>query len=137
MSVATGKSRARRPETGGRRRAWVAALAPPAAWLAHLGVVYGVEEVVCRTALRGSSVLGLTLVEALTIAATVVALAVTLAGGVLGYRVWAATGRADVDVDPPLGRDAFLGLAGVLLGALFAATIALEGAPAAFLAPCA
>lgn len=112
------------------------ALAPPAAWLVHMGVVYGAEELVCSSGLRGSEVLGLTPVEGVTGTVTVVTLAVALGGSMVGYRMW-ATSRRDTGVDPPAGPDAFLGLAGLLLGGLFAVVILLEATPAAFLDPCA
>lgn len=113
----------------------VVALLPPVAWLAHLTLTYLVEETVCSTGLRTWDVLGASLVGTAIVVLTAVFVAGAVLGTVSGARLRSAAG-ADETSDPPAGRRAFLGLAGAVLGPLFAAAILLQATPLLFVGPC-
>ncbi|HET7586275.1 MAG TPA: hypothetical protein VFK13_15290 [Gemmatimonadaceae bacterium] len=107
----------------GRRsvRLWFGFLGAPAAWTVHLLTSYTVHALGCRAGV-GSALrwwlIGLTLVCA----------AVATAAGVVGYGTWRRTHQGPLGAQsPPAGAAAFVGLAGVLLSAVFVLGILLGG----------
>jgi hypothetical protein len=93
-------------------------LAGPAAWTAHLLVAYFLIGVMCAT--------GLGFVIHLT---TLVAIGVTVAGGLLAYRTLRRPGLTE--------GSRFAALAGMLLSTMFAFAIVMESLPSFGLGPCA
>ena len=75
-------------------------------------------------------------VSAIIAAATLVALAVTIIALLTALRSWRAAGGGAEHESTDESRTRFLSLAGVLVSALFALAIALNGVPVLMLRPC-
>ncbi len=119
----------------------VAVLGAPAAWTTHLLGAYLIVALWCTTGWRGMGIA----VAVLTIACAGAAAAV----GLLGYRLW-QRGQAGMLEDDERGeagswdarmgergaRAVFLAVMAVLLAALFAYLIVLQGVPAIFTPAC-
>ena len=115
-------------------------LAGPVIWATHFMAVYLLGEALCVAGV-GAPLLGLPALSALTLIATIVAVAATVLTTRWAYQRWRASevgwdesgARAQA---APADRDqeGQLALAGFLLGILFAIAIAFVGVPAAVLA---
>lgn len=114
-------------------------LAGPLVWTAHHLTGYLLVELSCRTGLLGGQIFGISVLRAVVIGLTIVALALTLYAGFRAYRNWQFT-REDRSENPEtelvIGRTRFLAQAGLLLNIIFAAIILLNGIPALFLRLC-
>lgn len=105
---------------------WLGFLLPPAAWLLHVSVSFGVATALCGS---GSQwVLHLL---------TVAALAVSLAGGWIAWRNWRATGEdTNPDEGGTLARSKFLALAGLASSAFFSLAIGTAELAGWMVGPC-
>jgi hypothetical protein len=103
-------------------------LAGAVMWAARLVGSYVIVAVACPAGLIGPQVLGITALEAVLHLVTLSTAGVTVAAGVISWLIWR---RSGVNGGPGPGgipgRNAFLGLAGILMSVLFLAVILLEG----------
>ena len=127
---------------------WFAVLGGTAAWSAHLLVAWGLEEIACSPASSSTDVLGVSLTVWIGLVTTVLA-AVTVAAGLLAYRLWRQAGAADPnrhiepgggDPEPEEvvrgGRAGFMALFGLAANALFLLAILYGGVSLLLLRPC-
>lgn len=128
----------RRERATGTRGLLFGLLAAPIAWAALHMFDYFVIETACRAGLLGGTFAGLTGVAWVVLAATLVALVVSVVAGVLSYRRWRATSDPQDagELNPVEARSSFLALSGVLVSALFILLIVMTGAPVLAIAPC-
>lgn len=111
----------------GRLSLWLAVGAGALAWSAHLLVSYALVGVACATGLAW-----------ILHAVTLLTFLVTVTGGWVCLRTWwrcrreAGAGPRGLSAD----YQAYMGLGGTLLNALFAFVILLEGLPVALIPPC-
>lgn len=114
-------------------------LAAPIAWAALHMFDYLWIETACQAGLLGGTMAGLTGVAWVVVAATLVALVISVAAGVISFRRWQSLREPDDDDDlePVEARSRFLALSGVLVSALFALLIIMTGVPVFLMAPCA
>lgn len=130
------------PTRGGSWRIWVLFLAGPTIWFLHFSVVYLAAEWLCKVADVDGRLLGLPAVSALTVIATLIAVAVILALAVPAYRRWRTDEPDPAETDDPSagaaaeGHDRALMFAGFILGLLFALAVLMVGLPAVWLQPC-
>jgi membrane protein implicated in regulation of membrane protease activity len=123
-----------RPAPGGARH-WFALLGASVAWATHFMVCYLLIEAACAAGWQGRTLLGLNGVAAAVLLTTLLTLPVAIASALVARRVPRRGGEAaDDDAQE---TDAYLGRAGLLLGALFSLVIVAESIPALVLAPCA
>lgn len=110
-------------------------LAGPVIWISYFMAVYLLGEALCAAGAE-RQLFGLHILSTLTLAATIVAIAVTALPTGIAYRRWRASGvgwngsverRALSDEEEQEGR---LALAGFLLGGLFLGAILFVGLPA-------
>jgi hypothetical protein len=116
---------------------WFSVIAPPLAWATQGLFGWFVSGAGCRD---GRSYWGVSL-STLTTAAivvSVIALAVAVAGIVLGYRGWTAAEdrRPDLNVINGRTRAAYLAASGVLISGMFAVGIVWAGLGAILVNPC-
>jgi hypothetical protein len=105
---------------------WAGLLVPPAAWLLQLQAAYLMVYVSCATG--GNLAYHL---------ASLAALAVAAAGGLLSWRNWRRAGpEVPGERGGPLTRSRFMALLGVLTGALFSVVIIAQWLPGFILPPC-
>lgn len=103
---------------------WTAVLLAPIAWAAHLTASYAVATLNCDGSALSIHV------------TTVLALALALAGGVLGWRIHQRL-EGGPGVDPArLERRRFMAGGAVILSMLFGFTILVQAMPAFLLRPC-
>ncbi|HEX6644402.1 MAG TPA: hypothetical protein VF037_06985 [Gemmatimonadales bacterium] len=108
-----------------------AALGGPLAWVVHFMGSYVLVALACTTGWEG---LGATLAAA-TVMLAIVAGATTIVG-LRGWRRTRAPQRLDAALNEPRGWRAFLMLSGIVLGALSAFTIVLQGLSALLVPAC-
>ncbi len=112
-------------------------LGGPVIWSLHFLAVYGVVEAACRVGLLRFNVLWMSGTSFIVVVLTLIAAAVTLYVGLLGYRRWQ---RREDDEHEQRWRGEnesdFLTLVGVLFSGFFAVAILLTGIPSLFLNPC-
>jgi hypothetical protein len=105
---------------------WSGLLLPPLAFLTNLAIAYALVPRACTT----NEPLLLHLVH-------FVSLLLTLAGGLVAWRVWRATGAEwPGDAGGPLGRSRFLAGSGLLSSGMFALVILAQWFPGFVLDPC-
>jgi hypothetical protein len=109
---------------------WFGVLGAPAAWVFHLVAGYGIQEADCS---RGSARWGFSS-HPLEIAVTAAALAIGLGALLASAWIWRTAETRGAD---PRGRVAFMAFAGIISSMLFLGIIAVGGAGAAYLDPCA
>lgn len=119
------------PAGSSAARTWALLLAGPVIWFGHFMLVYLAAEVICN-ADAGRRLLGVPLAAAVTIGATVAALAVVAGAVVWTGREW----RRDREEGPAGIGDRALSFAALALAALFALAIVYTGLPALWLDPC-
>ena len=123
------------------RLLWFAFAATPIAWALNLVTGYAVQATVCDTVGPGARVLGLQSARAIPLLVAVLATLVGLAGVVVAYRCWRATGTGEENpeatVPAALGRSWFMAYAGLLSNVLFLLGILLVGITELALGPCA
>lgn len=131
-----------REEHGGSP--WPTVLVGPVIWISHFMLVYLVAEAFCEVGASGPRMLGLPVVSVVTVAATLIAVAVI---GVAAVRAWLRLGPEGPDGDePPVeqrsgmgrlrGRDHPLVFTGLLLDVLSIMAVLFVGVPAIVLQPC-
>jgi hypothetical protein len=108
-------------------------LGPPIVWGVHFLVIYGINALGCWAGLTGWTVAGLIGQVVVVGLVTLVALALIGWASWIAYHAWR---------NAPHGThgdswQAYVGLAGALLGGLFALAVVLETVPMFVLAPCA
>jgi hypothetical protein len=104
---------------------WAGLAAGPGAWAISTQTNYGIAEVMCRFKLNIVPVLALVLVLA------------ALAGAALSWRAWRVANARDELLGQEDGRPrAFLAFTGAVVGVLFAAVIATQGAAGLILSGC-
>lgn len=118
-----------------RLSAWVLLLAGPVIWFAHFMGVYLLVEAACAVEATEREVLGLHVLSLTTLAATAVAVAVTLVSSGLAYLRWRRGARETEWLDVT-DSNAGLAFAGFVLGILSIVAICFVGVPAAVLEPC-
>jgi hypothetical protein len=105
---------------------WFALLAGPLAWAVRLTLGYILVASDCTSTSRGTL---LTL--------SLVTLVVTLAGGLVGWRMLRSLGVAPDTLESPVsGRERFMALGGVALSALFTVLGLATALPTFLLRPC-
>lgn len=105
---------------------WVAVLAAPAAWAAHLMIVYPLVHVACEV----GSELSLHVVSA-------VALAIAAIGAALSWRIWQGTGADLIEsLRGKAGRTSFMAFGGFAFALFMAAGIIYAWAPIFVLDAC-
>lgn len=130
------------PQGPGSSRIWLLVLAAPTIWITHFMVVYLIAEAVCVAGDTDRQVLGLHVVSAVTVAATVVATVAIAAAGVLAYRRWRAEERHrrspgdGSDQAAARGTDRALAFTGFVLAILSVYAVLIVGLPALWLFPC-
>lgn len=106
---------------------WVAVLAAPAAWAAHLMIVYPLVHVACDV----GSELSLHVVSA-------IALAVALIGAALCWRIWQGTGADLIEsLRGRTSRTSFMAIGGFAFALMMAVGIIYAWAPIFVLDACA
>jgi hypothetical protein len=130
-----------RQETNSRML-WIQLLAGPVLWSVHFLLSYLIVEAACQAGWN-FNILGINGLSCIIIILTILALLGTLLFSLRSYRGW-----RDLHVDRTLmdefqessswfeGPVDFMYISGLLLSALFAATILMVGLPALFLQPC-
>lgn len=118
-----------------RLSAWVLLLAGPVIWFAHFMGVYLLVEAACAVEATEREVLGLHVLSLTTLAATAVAVAVTLVASGLAYLRW-RRGAGETEWLDVTDSNAGLAFAGFVLGILSIVAICFVGVPAAVLEPC-
>jgi hypothetical protein len=113
-------------------------LAAPIAWAALHMFDYLWIETACKAGLLSGTFAGLTGVAWVVLAATLIALIVSVVAGILSFRRWRALrdSQDTHDVDPVEARSSFLALSGALVSGLFALLIVMTGVPVLLMAPC-
>lgn len=115
-------------------RPWIAALTGPIAWSLQELLSYWVASLACSSGNFGPEIAGLTGVEMLMVLITLGAAGATAYAGLLGYRLWRASGTGikgkGGSADELAG---FMGLFGVFAAGLFLFGIVLMGSPPFFL----
>lgn len=108
------------------------------AWGLHLGVVYAISEVACKTDRLSGAILGLGAADAFGIAATVVAGLTAMAALVVALTLAPlTTDPMDRAGDPERpGRERYLAFAGLIMNVLFTLSIINQGLPFMFLQAC-
>lgn len=115
---------------------WVLFVAGPVIWGGHFMAVYLLAEAVCAAGGTDARLLGLRPVSTVTLAATAIAVVMTLVLAVSAYRHWRERRAPASDWLDGDDLNPGLALAGALLGVLFVIAILFVGLPAAFLEPC-
>jgi hypothetical protein len=112
--------------SGGALSLWVGILLPPVAWGVQLQTIYLTSEYGCLTAdFVWNHV------------ASVAALLLALAGGVLAFRLWRASGGgSEVEDGTPLSRARFMSILGIFSGVLFSLVIFAQWLPTLMGVPC-
>jgi hypothetical protein len=124
-----------RPALGGARH-WFALLGASVAWATHFMVSYLLIEAACAAGWQQRAPLGLNGVAAAVLLTTLLTLPVAVASALVARRNLQRGAAAEAGEDAA-DVDAYLGRAGLLLGALFSLVILAESIPALVLAPCA
>lgn len=112
------------PHSPARRRLWFALIAPGAAWALHEMLCSFVAALACERHHSSAVARGLVL------AITLVALAFTVGGGVLGYRLWQTLSEQE-----PLrhaegqGAEQMLAMGAIFLGVVFTLGVLWGGLP--------
>ena len=110
----------------GNLRLWVGLLLPPIAWIVQLQTVYLTSEYGCTTTdFTWNHV------------ASVVALILSMIGGIIAWRDWRSGGGDTGNASGrPISRKQFMSLLGVLTGALFTLVIFAQWLPTLLGVPC-
>jgi hypothetical protein len=112
-------------------------LAGMIAWAVHFWLGFILVEIACRTDFPGFSLAGLSGLQVLLLAVTLVFGGVTLAAAVTAFRI---NRRADVGVasdrDGPRELAGFMAQTGLVLSGFFLLAIVIAAAPAFILPPC-
>lgn len=103
---------------------WAGVLAGPLAWVAHQQICYALAGWVAAEERRG-----------VLLAVTIACLALAAAGAALAWRNVTLAADADDASGDARGRTRFMGLVGVLGGAVFGVVILAQSIPAAWLYP--
>lgn len=120
-----------------RRELWFAVLGGMSAWAVHFWAGFALVEIACRTEFPAFSALGLSGVQVLMTAITLLFGGVAAAAAVVSWRVQARAGAvADPDGDGPHALAAFMGRTGLYLSGFFLAAIVLAAVPAFVLRGC-
>lgn len=113
-------------EARGLATLWFAMLAGPAAWFTLLNVNYSLVRVACAKGSLGWIHL-----------ASVLALAMAVGGGVVGWREWRRVGGGwPGEGGSPESRSRFMAVIGLLASTLFAMAIVTQWLAQLFLNPC-
>jgi hypothetical protein len=110
-------------QQAGNPTVWFALLGGPLAWFAHLLAVYGLAYVPCALWLP------------LHLLATLAAVAVAIAAGVVSFRLHQSNDHADQSTRS--GRNWFVGYGGLLNSGLFLLIIVVTATPPLILGQCA
>lgn len=115
-------------------RPWLAALTPPIAWSLQELLSYAVASMACSSGNFGPRLGPLSGAELLLLLIAVAAAGATLYAGVLGHRLWRASGVSHkAKGGSPDERAGFMGLFGMVVAALFLFGVLLLGSPPFFL----
>lgn len=121
-----------------QREIWFAVLGGMSAWAVHFWAGFALVEIACRTTFPAFSALGLSGLELLLAAVTLVFGGITVAAAVVAWRVRERAGAvADPDSDGPHALAAFMGWTGLYLSGFFLVAIVLAVIPALVLRGCA
>lgn len=119
----------------GRGRLWFAFLGAPVAWAANLLLGYSIQATVCNAGYSPG------LARLLPVISSVIAAAVAIAAGLIGYRSWRGTGTGEENpeslVSPEVGRSWFMSYGGVLTSLLFLLAIVLTAVAELTVSACA
>ena len=118
----------RRHETPGREllAIWTGVLGAPLVFLAHLKIGYMLVPVDCRLETK-----------LFAHVASVVAIVLAVAAGLLAVRIWRHDGEQWPDTSASIvSRDRFLGAMGAMLAALIVLTLIAQWIPVFFIEPC-
>jgi hypothetical protein len=117
----------------GELQLWFALLGGAAAWAVHFMAAYLLMEVACRAGWQQRGALGLNGAALALLGATLIALPVVVASGLVARR---ALRDAQARSETKDGYRAHLGQAGSVLALIFTLAIVAETVPALVLMPC-
>lgn len=109
------------------------------AWALHLFILYVLVDQVCRNGWLAFTAAGMTGLQFTSLVLTVIAIALTAAGGWLSWRGWRrvrAVRAAAAPQSDTLSRTRFMTAAGMILSIGFIAVMLLTFIPSFVVAPC-
>jgi hypothetical protein len=101
---------------------WFAVLGAPAAWGLQFGVGYWLSQAKCSPA---GSMWGISL-DAWIVILSAIAIPLAIGAGLTALALFRATGDADMDQDPPAGRNRFLAAVGLAVTPIFVGIMCLN-----------
>lgn len=116
------------PAVVSQRRLWFGTAGPMTAWILHGISSFVISDAACAGGHVASwasfSIRGL---QAILIGITVVALSVSVGGGLVAYGAWRSLSAAELHRDPARARGEFLAAAGVFISIIFSLAIIWAG----------
>lgn len=126
--------------TLGSARVWIGMIGSPAVWGIHFMLVWALVEGGCAVGIGDQRLLGANAVQVTVLVATLIALLLTAASGVIAYGNWQRARTINLGADMIAARAAertnFLAVVGLAFTVIFFVVIVFTALPVFVLPPC-